>query len=144
MREESKYNPPIQFINRLSAHYTIISYISRGQMGNKRVPQDTDLKNPVCTAWVVRQDKTKTISNMPKKGRQNSQNRPRLGENAGWWEKVLSKIPNSAECAIGSSRCTLWYLSVKRATCLRKSAGEDSFSSSATFQAERSSAVTFP
>ncbi len=39
-----------------------------------------------------------------------------------------------------------WYLSVKRATCLRKSAGEDSFSSNAAFQTKtkRSSAVTFP
>jgi hypothetical protein len=57
---------------------------------------------------------------------------------------VLSKIPNSAEGAMGSSRCTFWYLSVKRAACLRKSVGEDSFSSSAAFHTKRSSAETFP
>ncbi len=44
---------------------------------------------------------------------------------------AFSKIPNSAEGAMGSSRCAFWYLSVKRAACLRKSVGEDSFSSSA-------------
>ncbi len=38
---------------------------------------------------------------------------------------MLSKIPNSAEGPMDSSRCTFWYFSVKRATCLRKSAGED-------------------